>query len=246
MARENDEMTQTSPLVHARVAGVLYLVIIGFGLFGEVFVRSGLIVPQDAAATARNIMASEGLFRVGFVADSIMVLSDVALAVLLYGLLKPVNRTLALVAMCFRLTQTAVLALNLLNHYAAVLILNAGHAAAFTTGQLQSLSYLFLDLHAHGYDLGLLLFGVHCLLLGYLIVRSRYLPRALGVLMMAASAAYLIGSYTRFLFPEYVSLVAPIYGIALVSEVSLCFWLLVKGVDVRQWERVVGGAVATS
>jgi hypothetical protein len=237
--------TGISPRVHARVAGLLYLVIIVFGIFGEVVVRSSLIVTQDAAATARNLAASAGFFRVGFFADSVMVLSDVALAVLLYGLLKPVNRTLALVAMCFRLTQAAVLALNLLNYYAAVLILKGvGAAAAFEAGQLQSLSYLFLELHAHGYDLGLLLFGVHCVLLGYLIVKSPYLPTALGVLMMAASAAYLIGSYTRFLFPEYVSLVAPIYVVALVSEVSLCLWLLIKGVDVRQWERAAGSAVA--
>jgi len=83
----------------------------------------------------------------------------------------------------------------------------------------------------------LLLFGVHCALLGYLILKSRYLPGVLGVLMMAASATYLIGSYTRFLFPDYVSLVSPIYIIAFVSEVSLGLWLLVKGVNVQQWER---------
>lgn len=235
----------TSPLLYARVAGVLYLIIIVFGVFGEAFVRSSLIAPGDATATAGNIIASERLFRVGFLADSIMFLSDVALAVLLYILLKPVGKTLALVAMFFRLTQAAVLGLNLLNYYAAVLLLNgAGYASAFEADQLHSLSYFFLELHGHGYDLGLLAFGVHCVLLGYLIVESHYLPKVLGVLMVAAGFTYLIGSYTRFLFPDYVTLVSPIYIVALVSEVSLCLWLLVKGVNVEQWERRASGTIA--
>lgn len=238
--------TETSPLIYARVAGVLYLIIIVFGIFSEVFVRSSLIVPGDATATAGKIMASEGFFRVGFFADSIMFLSDVALAVLLYVLLKPVSKTLSLVATFFRLAQTAVLALNLLNYYAALLLLNgSGYAEAFEADQLNALSYLFLDLHGHGYDLGLLLFGLHCLLLGYLIVKSHYIPKALGVLMVAAGVTYLIGSYTRFLFPDWVTLVSPIYIIALVSEVSFCLWLLVKGVRVQQWEMRKSNASTT-
>jgi hypothetical protein len=232
---------ETSPLVYARVAGVLYLIIIVFGIFSEVFVRSGLIVKGDAAATAGNILASEGLFRVGFLADSIMFLSDVALAVLLFVLLKPVSKTLALIALFFRLTQTAVLALNLLNYHAALLLLKGtGFASAFEPGQVRSLSYLFLDLHGHGYDLGLLLFGLHCLLLGYLVVRSHYIPKALGILMIAAAFTYLIGSYTRFLFPDYVKTITPIYVVAFVSEVSLCLWLLIKGVNMEQWDRRMG------
>ena len=237
--------TESSPLLYARVAGALYLVIIVCDIFGEVFVRSGLIVPEDSVATASNIMASEGLFRVGFLGDSIMCLSDVALAVLLYVLLKPVNKTVALIAMCFRLTQTAVLALNLLNYYAAILLLNdTVYALEFDLSQRASLSYLFLDLHKHGYDLGLLLFGVHCLLLGYLIVRSGYLPKTLGILTIGASGAYLIGSFTRFLFPHFVPVVAPIYIVALVAEVSLCLWLLVKGVNIQLWKKKVAHQAA--
>ena len=158
-----DGAKETSPLLYARVAGILYLIIIVFGIFGEMFVRSGLIAPGDAAATASNIAASQGLFRVGFLADSIMFLSDVALAVLLYVLLKPVSKVIALLAMCFRLAQTAVLALNLLHYHAAVLLLNGSdYSAALGTSQLNALTSFFLDLHAHGYDLGLLLFGLHC------------------------------------------------------------------------------------
>jgi hypothetical protein len=240
--------SQTSPRLYARVAGILYLIIIVLGVSSEVFIRSRLIVPADATTTARNIMAAQGLFRMGFLADSVMFLCDVALAVLLFMLLKLVNKTVALVALFFRLTQTAVIALNLLNYYAAILLLNGpGYESAFESTQIHSLSYLFLDLHGHGYDLGLLPFGVHCLLLGYLILKSLYLPKALGVLMMATGVTYLVGSYTRFLFPDYVAAVAPIYIVALVSESALCLWLLVKGVNLENWNRRVGaGATAYS
>ena len=234
-----DGARETSPQLYARVAGVLYAIIIFFGIFGEMFVRSSLVVQGDAAATASNIMAARGLFRVGFLADSIMFLSDVALAVLLYVLLKPVNKVVALAAMCFRLAQTAVLALNLLHYHAAILLLTgSGYSAAFGSEQLNALTSFFLDLHAHGYDLGLLLFGLHCLLLGYLVFKSRYLPKGLGVLLVAAGITYLIGSYARFLFPDYVGAVAPMYIVAIVSEVSLCLWLLVKGVNMQVWESV--------
>jgi len=236
-----DRTATTSPQAVARTAGVLYLIIIVFGMLSELLVRTSMIVPGDPAATAEAIGASPGLFRSGFLMDSIMFLSDVALAVLLYVLLKPVSKVVALVAMCFRLGQAAVLALNLLNYHAAILLLTGpAYAASLGGEQVSGLSYLFLDLHAHGYDLGLLLFGVHCLLLGYLVFRSGYLPRALGVLMVAAGFTYLVGSYTRFLAPGYVPVVAPIYAIAVVSEVSLCVWLLVRGVHVEQWERVTG------
>jgi hypothetical protein len=234
-------MMETSPLVYARAAGVLYLIIIVLGLFGEIFVRLSIISPGDPAATARNILEAEGLFRAGFLADSVMFLSDVALAVLLYILLRPVNKTLALVALFFRLSQTAVIALNLLNYHAAVLILKGpGYASAFGPDELYALSSMFLNLHSHGYDLALILFGVHCLLIGYLIANSRYLPRAIGYLVMAAGVTYLIGSYTRFLFPDFVETVSSIYIVAIVSEVSLCLWLLIKGVNVERWREATG------
>jgi hypothetical protein len=90
--------------------------------------------------------------------------------------------------------------------------------------------------------LGLILFGVHCLLLGYLIAKSLYLPKAIGYLVMAAGVTYLIGSYTRFLFPDFVGAVSPIYVVAIVSELSLCLWLLIKGVDLVRWREVTGSA----
>jgi hypothetical protein len=164
-----------------------------------------------------------------------MALCDVALAVLLFVLLRPVSRTLALIALCFRLAQTAVLAANLLNYHAATLVLSGDGAAAFDRANAEAMAGFFLDLHAHGYDLGLLFFGVHCLVLGVLIARSRFLPRLLGYLVQAAGVVYLVGGYTRFLFPAHLGAVAPLYGIPIVAELALCLWLLLKGVNVEMW-----------
>ncbi len=225
---------ETSPLVYARAAGLLYLIIIVFGIYSEVFIRSSLIVAGDAAATAANIVASEGLFRLGFLADAIMLLSDVAIAVLFYVLLKPVSKTLALTAAAFRLTQAAVLGFNLLNYYAALLLINGtAYAAVFRPDQLHALALLFLDMHSHGYDLGLIFFGLSNLVLGYLVVRSEYFPGLLGYGLIAAALVYLTGSLIRFLSPDYISYIEPVYIVPLAAELAFCLWLLVKGVRVR-------------
>lgn len=213
------------------MAGLLYLVIIVSGISSEVFIRSGLIVAGDAAATAGNILASEWLFRVGFAADSIMLLCDVAIAILFYVLLKPVNKTLALMAAAFRLTQAAVLGFNLLNYYAALLLLKgAAYAAGFEAGELRALAMLFLEMHSHGYDLGLLFFALSSLILGYLVIKSDYFPGILGYGLMAAGVVYLAGSFTRFLYPDYAPNFAPVYIVPLIAELSFCLWLLFKGV----------------
>ena len=226
-----NRIVEASPLIYARVAGLLYLIIIVFGISSEVFIRSNLIVTGDAAATASNILASEGLFRFGFVADIFMLFSDVAIAILFYILLKPVSKTLALMAAVFRLTQAAILGFNLLNYYAALLLLNgAAYTTAFNPEQLNALALLFLDLHSHGYDLGLFFFGLSSIILGYLIVKSNYFPAIIGYGLIAAAVVYLTGSFTRFLFPEYISFIEPIYIVPLIAELSFCLWLLVKGV----------------
>jgi hypothetical protein len=224
-----------SPKKTARVTGVLYLIIIVCGMFSEVYIRAGLIVPGDAATTADNIAASELLFRVGFASDMFVFLSDVAVAVLLYVLLRPVSRIVALIAAAFRLAGTAIYGVNLLNYFVALLLLGgADYLAVFEPVQLDAMALLFLEMHGHGYDLGLVFFGLHCLMLGYLLFRSDLFPRILGVLMVLAAFGYVVGSFTRFLFPHYSAAVAPIYVAPLVGELSLCLWLLAKGVSTRQ------------
>ena len=194
---------ETAPQPYARAAGALYLVIIVFGLWSEVFVRGSLIVAGDADGDGRQHPRLGGAVprelrrRFG---DGARAMSRWPCCSIV--LLRPVNATLALTAAALRLIQTAVIAASLLHQYAALLLLNgAGHAAAFEPDQLYALVVLALDMHGHGYDLGLIFFGASCLVLGFLVARSGYLPRALGWLVMAAGVVYLVGSYTLFLFP---------------------------------------------
>jgi hypothetical protein len=236
---------ETSPQRYARIAGLLYLIIIAFGIWSEVFVRATLIVPGDAAATADAIAASDGMLMLSFAADTVMLIADVALAVLFFVLFRPVSRTLSAIAAAFRLIQAAVIAAALLNQFAASWLLGGGVATeALGPEQIQALAAFFLDLHGHGYDLGLIFFGVSCLLLGALIVRSGFLPWLLGLLAMAAGVVYLVGSYTVFLLPDYAETVQPIYVIALVSEVALCLWLLIRGVNAERWRAAAAAAPA--
>lgn len=230
------DASRTSMQTYARVAGVLYAVIIVFGIWSEVFVRSALVVPGDAATTAANIVQSEGLFRLSMVADTVMALSDVALAVLLYVLLKPVSATLALMAAAFRLVQTAIVGGNLLNQYAALAIFAGGAPTGLSPDPLAALGLLYLQTHGVGYDLGLLFFGINSLLVGYLVFRSTYIPRAIGLLMAGAGLVYLAGSYLVFLAPAMVEPFAPAYLLPVIAETSLCVWLIVRGVNLRRWE----------
>ncbi|MDG6778113.1 DUF4386 domain-containing protein [Thiomicrorhabdus sp. zzn3] len=221
-------------LQYARLAGILYLIIIVCGIGSEVFIRSNLIVAGDAAATTTNILGSQGLFRLGFAADAIMLLSDVAIAVLFYLMFKPVNQTLSLMAAAFRLMQAAIIGVNLLSYYAAMLLLNgAGYGMNAEGGlgdsQVQNLLLMTLDVHGHGYDLGLIFFGVSSLILGYLMIKSSYFPKLLGYGLIAAAAVYLLGSFSRFLFAEALGVIEPLYGIPLMTELALCLWLLIKG-----------------
>ena len=208
----------------ARLAGALYLVIIVCGLWSELAVRGPLVVDGDAAATAANLLAGEGLFRAAFVADAVMATADIALAVLLAALFWPVAPVVAALAAAFRLIQASVLASNLGHHNEALLHLDAGGEGA-AEAALHALA-----MHAHGYDLGLIFFGVNCLLTGWLIWRSGLLPRALGAGIAASGAVYLAGSFARFLAPEMAPALAPAYAVPLLAETALCLWLITMGV----------------
>jgi len=227
-------VSDISPRLYARIAGILYLIIIVCGMSAEVFIRSSLIVSGDAAATANNILSSQALYRLGFAADSIMLIADVGIAIIFYLLLKPVGKTLSLLAAVFRLTQAVILGFNLLLYYAALLLVKgAVFTNAFKPNQLHALSMLFLDMHSHGYDLGLIFFAVSNLFLGYLLIRSRWFPSFIGYGLIVAALVYLIGSYTRFLFPSYLSLITPLYIVPLIVELFFSLWLLIKTVKIQ-------------
>ena len=216
----------------ARWAGVLYLVIIVCAGFSEGYVRAGLVSPGDATATASSIRGSETLFRVGFVTDIVAFLSDVAVAVLFYVLLKPVGQVLAMMAGAFRMAQATILGLNMLNHLSAAFLLGgAAYLASLDPSDLEALALLSMEQHRYGYLIGQMFFGVHCLLAGILIRKAWYFPSFLGVLIGIAGLGYLADGLMYFLLPEAAPATSP-YFIApvVVGELTLCGWLLVKGV----------------
>lgn len=217
----------------ARTAGFLYLLIILCGITAEVVVRSALVIQGDPMASMENIQNSTGLYYLGFVLDVVMLLCDVAIAVLFYHLLKHVSKTLALMAAAFRLTQAAVLGVNLLNFYTPILLLSYATFDVFNTEQVANLMSLFLQMHSYGYDLGLMFFAVSNLVLGYLLIRSAHFPSALGYLVQVAAIVYLVGSLVHFLWPSALALVQPAYVIPLVAELAFCLYLLIKGVKVE-------------
>ncbi len=232
------QIVDRSPLVHARLAGVGYLVIIVTGIFAEFFVRSNLIVPGDATATAGNILASESLYRVGLAGELLMLVCDVAVALALYVVFREVSRSLALLAAFFRLVHASIVGVNLLNTYVPLVLLgDARFLTVFEPAQRQALALLFLDAHGYGYVIGLVFFALHCMILGWLVLRSRYMPGILGVLLMVASLGYLVDSLGRTLLSDYARYESTFGMIVLipafVGELSFCLWLLLKGVSVR-------------
>jgi hypothetical protein len=223
---------------NGKVAGVLYLLIAVLAGFVHFYVPGKLIVSGDAATTASNIMASQGLFRMSMAAELVILLSEIVLSVLLYVLLKPVNKTLSLVAAVSRLAMTAIHGVNLLNHFIVLLLVGgASYLTVFQPDQLQALVTLFLNSYSYGYTIGIVFFTLHTFTLAYLIFKSGYFPKILGVLFMIAAFGYLLDSFSHVLLPDYKT--GPVY-LALpiaIAEIAFPLWLLIKGVNVDQWNK---------
>lgn len=217
----------------ARIAGLLYLIVIATGLFAEVFVRQTVKVSGDALATANNIQSSEILFRWGFVADLINFVCGLPSVLIIYFLFKKVNKFLLQLAVIFVVIQTAIIAVNLLNQISPLLILsNKAYLNTFQPNQLATLSQLSLNIQGVGYGIGLVFFGFYCLLVGYVIYKSTMVPKFLGILYIISGTGYLINSFTMFLSkgfanPVFTYLAIPIF----IGELSFCLWLLIKGVN---------------
>jgi Domain of unknown function (DUF4386) len=226
---------ERSPKRYARLAGVMYLAIIVLGVFGESFVRGSLVVAGDAAATLDHIAASSGLWRAGIVGDLLMHVLDVPVILILYFLLKPVSPPLALLSTWINLLQTAVLVANKLNLLLPLFLLEpVGALAAFTLEQRQALSFLAIQTHGFGFGIGLIFFGVACLIRGWLIYRCAYFPKALGVLIALAGLSYLVNSLALLLAPSFAAAIFPgVLMPALVGELALTLWLIVKGVHLK-------------
>lgn len=208
-------------LFQVRLAGLAYLLIILAGVSAEAFLRGPLVDHSDAAATLSSLQAHALQFRLSIAADLVMALSDALLAVLLFLILRAVSFAMALAALVFRLIQTVIIAAGLLALQGAWLLAQGG-------GEPAAVLFL-LDLHRHGYDLGLVFFAVNCLLTGLLVMRSGLFPRLLGIGLIASAPVYLAGSLCRFFAPQFLPLVQPAYVVPLIAESAFCLWLLFGG-----------------
>jgi hypothetical protein len=218
----------------ARLAGGLYLALAPFSFFGIIYVPSVLVVPEDAATTARNIMASEWLFRSAIVSNLIAMILFILLVLVLYRLLTHVNEDQAALMVALVLVSIPLAFLNEVNHLATLRVLSSAHDGAFTSTQLQAQAMLFLHMHDSGLLLAQVFWGLWLLPLGLLVFRSGFLPRLLGILLIIGGAGYVIDSGTQLLF----SGLPTISQFTFWGELLFALWLLIKGVNVERWQQV--------
>lgn len=214
----------------SKLAGVLYIIITIIAPFSMLYVPNKLIVAGDALATAANIQASQGLFRAAIASDALVFLLEIALTVLVYQLVKPVDQTLALIATYARLGMTVIQGINVLNYiFVLLLVSGAGYLSTFASGQPEALASLFLHAHDSAALIWGLFFGLHLLFLGYLAFKSGYMPKWLGVLLLVTSVLYLAQGFGTLLFPQAEATLKSLISLAFI-EIAFPLWLLVKGV----------------
>jgi len=231
---------EESPQFKARMAGVFQLLEAITAAYGQVIVLNNLFVDGNAAATAANILGHVQLYWVGYASQLLGVVCHVAWALLMYELLKPVNRTLSLLATFIVLVCCAIQAFSSLFYIAPLFILQGGGGlSAFTPEQLQSLAYMFLRLNAYSFHIDHVFFGLWCFLTGYLIYKSTFLPRVLGVLVTISGLGwmvYLSPPLASYLFIPYIA------AASALGEIPLEFWLIIKGVNVQRWQEQASAA----
>jgi len=222
----------------ARLAGAFYLLIIAFALFGYLYVRGQLIIPGDMAQTATNIAAREQLYRAGFTAAVVVVICNLPLGLILFELLQVVNRRLALLALLFIVVAATIEAVNVFNYMTPLFTLTLPeYTSAFRPNELQALARGANRLFGYGFSVSLTFFGVFCGLTGYLIIRSRFLPATIGILMVTAGVYYWISSFVLFLaLPHIPDLFR---WVTLIAESTLALWLLIVGVNEAKWRAQV-------
>ena len=214
----------------ARLAGLLYLINGVTGFFGIIYVPSKLIVPGNASASANNVLASEGLFRFGMASELICAVEFIFVVWVLYRLLGGVNKTLASLMVMLGVAFVPIMCVNLLSEIAALTLLRVGDfLSVFDRPQREGLAMLFLDLHRYGYTVGWI-FGLWLFPLGILVFKSRFLPRILGVLLIAAGFGYFAASVTPLLWPTYVHAVGRFTNLlTMLGEPAFILWLLIRG-----------------
>jgi hypothetical protein len=235
-----ERIAEASPRLRARMAGVLYLIAGMTFSYADGSVGGKIVVYSDGAATAHNILANEMLFRLGFAAALISAVCYITVTLFLYDMFKPVNRSVSLLAAFFSLMGCTIQALSSLFHLAPLVVLGGEqYLGVFKVEQLQALALTFLRLRAQASSIYMVFFGWYCLLIGYVIFRSTFLPRILGVFMAIAGL-----SYQLFLSPPLASYLFPyvVKPAGALGELSLILWLLVIGVNAQRWKEQASAA----
>ena len=238
-----ERISETSPRLRARMAGGLWLLYVSMATLADA-ARRGLIVNGDTAATATNLLAHSSLFQLGFAADLLAIACYIAMAALFYELFRPVSRTASRLAAFFSLGGCTIQSLGGIFQIAPLVVLGGRQdLGAFKVEQLQALAYMFLKLYSQAYSIALVFFAFFSLVIGYLIFKSTFLPRILGVLMAIAGL-----SWMTFLSPSLgAKYLHPYLLVAGSGEGLLILWLLVFGVNATRWkERASAAAMAVS
>jgi Domain of unknown function (DUF4386) len=231
-----EQIAEGSPRPNARTIGVVYLFYFLTAFLGG-FLAKGLVVPGDAAATASSILAHEALYRSGFAISLIANVIYIAVTVLFYRLFEPVNRNMSLLAAFFSLVGCTVqISGGILQLAPLVFLGDSQWLSAFTVEQMQAATLLCLRWYSQVFTIALVIFAFYDLVLGYLIFRSRFLPRFLGVVMMLAGVGWL-----TFVWPPLsTALSAYVLPLGALAEFLLMLWLLVRGVDIVRWQERAG------
>jgi len=233
--------TGFSPNTYARIAGLLYILMIILGIIEEAFVKGRIVVAGDVAATAANLKSNEMLWRWGIAIELGIIILTVFIGLVMYALTKPVIKNWAILAAFFNLLAIGTEAAYALHLVQALFpIENTAYLTAFTPEQLSAMTSLAIKSQSMGFAITLLLFGPFFFVTGYLIFKSTYLPRVLGVLYIIPGISYMVSSFLLILAPavgaKYYFLVA---GPALIGELALSLWLLIKGVKMDKWNDMI-------
>ena len=232
-----------SPRFKARIAGLLYLLIIAGGLFAPFAIApTGMMLGEAALPTTAKILVSKPLYVLGGAAQLIVYACDVGVALIFYELLKPVSRSVALLAAFFRLVFVAIASANMFNHFAPLILLSgADYLRAFQPDQLQALALVFIRLRTFGFDIALVFFGLHCVLVGCLLFRSTFFPRILGAALAIGGICYMADILSTAIPPAIGAHLFPYIMLpAGVAEIALTLWLIIIGVNVSKWEKRAG------
>jgi hypothetical protein len=237
-----ERMAEASPRLEARITGVFYLLTMLTGIFAQGYVSEKLVVFGDAAATATNILTHKGLFQWGFTIYLVEMACQMIFTVLLYDLLKPVSKTVSLLAAVLGLAGCTIKTVSRLFFIAPLFVLGGAHyLSVFNAAQLQALALLFLKVNDQGAGVALAFFGFYALLTGYLIVRSTFLPRILGAWSILAGLGWLTFLYPPLGYPLFPYLA--VFGF--LGAAALILWLLVFGVNEQRWKEQAGTAAAS-